>query len=421
MRHVGFLALVVALTAAMPDQSAAADSPQGRYLLGPQDRLMIRVHSLRRNTGEAHAWAPLNGEFSVGADGTVSIPIVGELRAAGGSTTELAELISRKLRDIANLAELPSASVEVAKYRPFFVLGAVQQPGKYEFQPGMTVLQALSTAQGLARAADLTGVEREMVAAGGDIRTLEAERISLEAKMARLTAEIAEATAITFPDALAVRAGDLRVGRAMAEETLRFNARRGALQAEFQAIEQAKVLLEQELKSLEEKGRSLDRQIEANRRELRMVADLVSRGLSVAPRQSAAENTQVVIESTRMDVQVASLRAQQSLARASRDAIDVRARYRKEALDESAITRSQLDQNAERTRTAEQLLRHAELRSPGSRTDADDVAPTYRLTRLTASGPATSVATEDTVLEAGDVLQVLVPRTPRRAGGSLVQ
>jgi polysaccharide biosynthesis/export protein ExoF len=176
------------------------------------------------------------------------------------------------------------------------------------------------------------------------------------------------------------------------------------------------VLLQQELVSLAEKGRSLDRQIEANKRELRMVADLLARGLTVSPRQIAAENTQVTVESNRLDVQVATLRAQQTLARANRDLVDVRARYRKEALDDSAATRQLIDQNAERTRTAEMLLRNAEARSPAVRIDAEETAPVYRVTRLAPTGPVTWVATEDTMLEAGDVLQVTVPRIPRRGG-----
>ncbi|QCK87829.1 sugar transporter [Phreatobacter aquaticus] len=415
MKQVGLLALALAM--AVPGETYAAEGTQTRYLLGPQDRLMIRVHSLRRSMGEAVPWVPLNGEFSIGADGSVSIPIVGQLRAAGGTTSDLAEAISQKLREAANLSEVPSASVEVIKYRPFYVLGAVQQPGKYEFQPGLTVLQALSTAQGLARASEMSSTEREMLSAGGDIRTLEAERISLEARMARLAAEISDATAPIFSEFLTSRASDPRVAKAMQEETLRFTTRRANLLAELEAIEASKVLLQQELRSLDEKGRSLDRQIEANKRELRLVGDLLARGLTVSPRQIAAENTQVQVESNRLDVQVASLRANQSLARASRDLIELRARYRREALDDSAATRSLLDQNAARARTAELLLQNAEARSPASVVDSEEVIPTYRLTRSLPTGSATWVATEDTALEAGDVLQVTVPRAQRRGQG----
>lgn len=411
MRYVAFLFIVLPLAfAAAPGTTETSERPQGRYLLGPQDRLMVRVHSLRRNIGEAYAWVSLNGEFAVGADGTVSMPIVGHVRAAGGTTAELADQISRRLKETANLADLPSASVEVIQHRPFFVLGAVQQPGKYEFQLGMTVLQALSIAQGLARAADLTGVERDMIEAGGGFRTLAAERIALEAKQARLSAEIAGADDISYRDDLTARIGDPRVALARREETLRFSTRRDALRAELEAIEQSKLLLQQELKSLEDKGKSLDRQLELNKRELRIVSDLVSRGLTVTPRQLAAENTQVNIESNRLDVQVSTLRAHQSLTRANRDIVDLRARYRKETLDDSALTRSLLDQNAEKMQTAEKLLRNAETRSPGTRSEVDELVPTYKLTRVTPSGTVTWMASEDALLEPGDVLQVGLPR-----------
>ena len=417
MRYVAFLFIVLPLVfAAAPGAAETPEGSQTRYLLGPQDRLMVRVHSLRRNIGEAYAWASLNGEFAVGADGTVSMPVVGHVRAAGGTTAELADQISRILKETANLADLPSASVEVIQHRPFFVLGAVQLPGKYEFQPGMTVLQALSIAQGLARAADLTGVERDMIEAGGGFRTLAAERIALEAKQARLSAEIAGADDISYRDDLAARIDDPRVALARREETLRFSTRRDALKAELDAIEQSKQLLQQELKSLDDKGKSLDRQLELNKRELRIVSDLVSRGLTVTPRQLAAENTQVNIESNRLDVQVATLRAHQSLTRANRDIVDLRAKYRKETLDDSALTRSLLDQNAEKMQTAEKLFQHAETRSPGTRSEVDELVPTYKLTRVTPSGPVSWVTSEDALLEPGDVLQVGLPRPSRSIG-----
>lgn len=416
-RLAGVVALSVLLSTGAPAPAVAASSEP--YLLGPQDRLMIRLHSLRRATGEAMAWTPLNGEFTVGSDGTLSMPIIGTVQAAGETVSALAEQIGRALKERANLAEEPSTSVEIVRHRPFYILGAVQTPGKYEFVPGITVLQALSTAQGLLRAADLQGVEREMIAAAGDLRTLDAERIALEARMARHAAEIAEAAAIVTPPALADRARDPRVASALAEEILRFNAGRSALQSELEAIESAKVLLQRELVSLEEKGKSLDRQIEANKRELRLVSDLVSRGLTVSPRQLAAENTQVTVESSRLDVQVAVLRAQQSLSRANRDAIDLRARYRKEALDASAATRALIAVNTERTETASRLLTNAENRSLGSLAEAEELLPRFRLTRLEASGRVVRMASDDERLAPGDVLEVLMPlRRPRGAGAA---
>jgi len=103
--------------------AAAAADEAGRYVLGPQDHLTIRVYDLRRNTGEAYSWTALNGQFVVAADGTVSMPLIGQIKAAGGTPLDLANAIGVALKQVADLAEKPAASVEVATYRPFYIIG----------------------------------------------------------------------------------------------------------------------------------------------------------------------------------------------------------------------------------------------------------------------------------------------------------
>lgn len=413
VRRLLLLPLALAAFCAGAATGAWAAGERASYVLGAQDRLMIRVHSIRKNFAEAYSWGPLTGEFTVGPDGFLSLPLIGELDASGRTAADLADAISKALQEKANLAELPSTSVEIVEYRPFFVLGAAQKPGKYEFQPGITVLQALSMAEGLARPTDFATIEREIIVSAGDIRTLDAERNRLEIRLARLNAEVGEAPAISFPREMVSRASDPRIAIAMREETLRFDTRRTALKAEIEAIQRNKEFLQQELKSLDEKGKALDRQIEVNRRDLKSVNDLVARGLAQAPRQLQAENTQVSIENNRLDVQVATVRAQQALATADRDIIDVTGRYQREALDDLALTRGQIEQTTERLKTAEKILANAEAKAPAGQGDLDAQKPIFRITRVTASGPRTSVAAEDEKLQAGDVLLVVIPPQPR--------
>ncbi|MGI6244717.1 MAG: polysaccharide biosynthesis/export family protein [Pseudochelatococcus sp.] len=417
------LAVIAAGIALAPGAGVAetVDAGDGRYLLGPQDRVMVRVHSLRRNTGEVYAWTPLTGEFLVEADGMVSIPIVGRLPAAGKTTSELASSISGSLKQAANLAESPSAAVEVTRYRPFFIMGAVQQPGKYEFQPGMTVLQAVSVANGFERSTDIAGVERETITTQGELRQLDGELIKLEAQMARLEAEAAETeTTISFPEELTERGDDPRVETAMREETLRFTASRNALAAELREIEQSKQLLTQELKSLDEKALSLDRQLELFTQDLAVTTDLRGRGLAVSSRQIAAENSQLNIRSSMLDAQLAKLRAQQSLARARRDTVDVAARYRKQALDSLVETRTQLERSKERRTTVNRLYETAMTRMMEATGDTK-LVPAYTITRLTTSGAVSSDVGTDAILQAGDVLHVSLRQAPVRSSRILGQ
>lgn len=404
-----FRLLTLLVVLADPAVSRAAGT-SGRYLLGPQDRIGIRVYDLRRNTGEAYSWTALNGEFSVGADGAVSLPIIGQVRASGGTPGELAEAIGRALKEKADLAETPAASVEVIKYRPFYVTGAVQKPGKYEYQPGMTVLQAVSTAEGILRASDLAVARREIVTAGGEARTLAAERIGLEARAARLAGEVVGATSIAFPPSLQNRTSDPRIAQAVRSETLLFETRRDALKAEIAAIEQSKASFRQEIASLETKRKALDRQVELSGKELDLVNDLVSKGLTITPRKLAAEQNRASYESNRLDVQVAMLRAQQSLSRADRDVIDLQARFRKDVLSDALETRTKLDQNKERSRTAERLVSEAEARTFGADGLNETLVPKYEITRAASGGSKGFSAVEDDGLEPGDVVQVTLMR-----------
>ncbi|HEY0212992.1 MAG TPA: polysaccharide biosynthesis/export family protein [Paenirhodobacter sp.] len=376
------------------------------YLLGPQDKVMIRVHSLRRNTGEAYPWVPLNGPFTVAADGTLALPILGQLTVRGATTADLATEIGTALKEAANLSEEPSVAVEIITYRPFFIMGAVQQPGKYDYEPGLTVLQAISVAQGFVRSVDIAGTERDIITAQGGLRTLGAARIGLETKLARLTAEAASQTDLAFPADLIARDYDPRVTVAMQEEQQRFTANRDALDTEMLAIAESQKLLQEELVSLDGKSKALERQFELLSEQVKLSTELRDRGLTPATRQIEAENSRVSVQSIMLDVQLSKLRAQQSLSRASRDAVDVRSRYRKTALDDLTETRALLEQNREMTETARRQLQAATLRGQEAMGSDPGLKPVYRLVRQAPSGPETSVVDDATPLQPGDVVQV---------------
>jgi polysaccharide export outer membrane protein len=132
------LAWVTALAACGgPDLPPVPPADPARYRLGPGDEVRVITY------GEAQ----LTGTFRVDASGNVSLPLIGGVRAQGLTPDELAKSIAEALRK-ANLYRNPSVSVEVATYRPVFVLGEVTKPGQYPYQPGMTVVTAVAVAGG---------------------------------------------------------------------------------------------------------------------------------------------------------------------------------------------------------------------------------------------------------------------------------
>lgn len=393
---------------------ALAETPD--YRLGPQDQLQVRVYDLRTGTGEAHEWTAFEGEFTVGASGKVALPLVGELQASEITTSALAAAIAEKLQAKVGLATRPDASVEVKKYRPFYVLGSVDKPGEYDYRPNLTVLQAVSIAGGLSRVPGeaLLGYAREALVSRGDLRGLAADRIDLMARQARLDAEIGNATTLAFSAELSAMGSDGEVARILREEQLLFNAHRDGLRAQTDVLERSKTLLQHEIESLQAKDGALARQLQINQKELDQISGLVSKGLVVVPRQLEMQRTTAQFESDRLDVQVATLRAREGISKADQDIVELASRRHSDALQEASEVRNKLTQTLEKIATSQSLITQAEIRAPAAlAADALDVAaPRFTVTRQANGRSQTLTAQDGDWLQPGDVVRVEPNRTP---------
>ena len=77
---------------------ASVAAAEEAYHLGPLDQLQVKVSDLRAGTGEAYQWQAFNGDFTVGASGQVSLPVVGEIMASGRTTSDIAAEIAERLK-----------------------------------------------------------------------------------------------------------------------------------------------------------------------------------------------------------------------------------------------------------------------------------------------------------------------------------
>ncbi|MEN3951716.1 polysaccharide biosynthesis/export family protein [Iodidimonas sp. SYSU 1G8] len=115
--------------------SASAQTDQ-RYNLGPGDQVRVTVF------GETD----LSGEFKVGDDGNISLPLIGPIKAQGLTTAQLEQTMIERLTP--DYVKNPNVSIQVMNYRPFFIIGEVNSPGSYPYVSGMTVLEAVALAGG---------------------------------------------------------------------------------------------------------------------------------------------------------------------------------------------------------------------------------------------------------------------------------
>jgi polysaccharide biosynthesis/export protein len=114
----------------------AAKSDDANYKLGPGDKLHIQVLGAEDMTGD----------YSVGDNGAISSPLIGEVRAAGLSRAELEREMARRLAD--GYMRNPKVSVSILTYRPIYIYGEVTKPGEYPYASGMRVMSAVATAGG---------------------------------------------------------------------------------------------------------------------------------------------------------------------------------------------------------------------------------------------------------------------------------
>ena len=124
-------------------------------LIQPGDRINMIVY------GETN----LTGIYVVSPAGTLSLPLIGTIRAAGRTRAEIEKEITNKYSN--GYLQEPKVTISVVEFRPFYIMGEAEHPGQYPYYSGLNVLTAISTAGGLNYRASRTTVLIER--AGEDV------------------------------------------------------------------------------------------------------------------------------------------------------------------------------------------------------------------------------------------------------------
>lgn len=145
MRRGILMALMLGLGVASTTAVAAPIPPVSMtpYRLGAGDEIRVTVFGLDA----------LTNTYAIGDEGTISLPLLPAVQVMSKTVPEVEAAIAEAIR-ARDLVRQPSVSVQVQKYRPFFILGEVQKPGSYPYVPGMSVLTAVSIAGGYTFRAD---------------------------------------------------------------------------------------------------------------------------------------------------------------------------------------------------------------------------------------------------------------------------
>ena len=146
-----------------PGSAPAKNAPTGgvahddSYVIGASDVLAINV------------WKEpdVSRVIPVRSDGRISLPLAGELQAAGETPKQLEQEISKRLASYISEPEVTVIVQEVKSVKFNIVGDGIARPGSYELTPPMSVLDAIAMAGGLKDFAKKTKIYVLRVAPDG--------------------------------------------------------------------------------------------------------------------------------------------------------------------------------------------------------------------------------------------------------------
>lgn len=138
---ISLISLGLLPTACSTDSTAvSSDLPSidrdAEYSLGVGDRLRVTLFGDEQ----------VSREVEVDSGGRITLPLIGDIDAAGRSTNEVRDMIVDTLKP--DYYANPMIGVEVLEYRDFFIIGEVADPGPYPYRGKMTVITGVAMAGG---------------------------------------------------------------------------------------------------------------------------------------------------------------------------------------------------------------------------------------------------------------------------------
>jgi len=153
-----------------PDTTSA--EVENQYLLGPRDKIAVTVHN-HPNLGSI---------LTISRDGSITVPMLGEIQAAGLSPAALAD----ELEEILGRSYLvdPQVDVSVEEFNSQWVMitGEVVLPGRVILRGGTRLKEVLSDAGGFRETSgQVITISRPVANEADDFETVSIERREFEA------------------------------------------------------------------------------------------------------------------------------------------------------------------------------------------------------------------------------------------------
>ncbi|MBS0244545.1 MAG: polysaccharide biosynthesis/export family protein, partial [Proteobacteria bacterium] len=266
------------------------------------------ISNVERLTIKFQGYGDLSGDYRIGADGTIAIPVLGRISVNGLSVEQLEHQLTNLVTQATGRESF--VTVEVAEYHPVLVAGRVGKPGSAPWRPNMTVLHAIALTGGLQRDVTLSGALGEKTAA--DLKR------GLAA-LARLDSEMKDRRTIDIPPRLLEIAGQNEAEQLVAAQMSILQSHVTAFNDQLSGISRNEKLLKQEIAALDEQSQRLGEQLAVRQDLLKRLEGLIERGHVVNDRLINERVNIATLQEKISATTVARTKAQSQLQAASQD------------------------------------------------------------------------------------------------------
>ncbi len=354
----------------------------------------------------------ISGEYRVGLAGNVALPLIGRVSAAGLRPSELESAIVGKAEEVLRLIE-PLVVVEVLEYQPLYVLGDVNNPGKYPYTSRIKVLQAIALAGGRRQlepgqgGRSVTDLIIRLTEAQRDAGVLSLQYTAARGRAARLRAERDDLETIGFPDDILRGDKDQRIADLIAVERGIFNSRRQALSdmTDIQArlIEQ----FDAEVTALHAQSAATSQALALLDEEISLVGNLQAKGLAPKTQLLEIKRSRFLASIEQRDIEVAVTGVQRAITETRISIAEERNRVMDEVLLSLEETNLEVSELHARLTAALEIVRQVREAVAVFRPDlVEDVVTSITVLRDQGAGLETLEADESTEVLPGDVVRV---------------
>jgi protein involved in polysaccharide export with SLBB domain len=259
----------------------------------------------------------LSGEYVVEPGGKISVPILGEIAAAGQPVEDVKSKLLTAMRK--STGRSGNVTVAITQRPPIYVAGAVRNPGAYAFSGGMIAIQAIALAGGLEKDSMQTAQLFEL------LRRKEAAAAARD-RLARALAQKAQLIAVrdntkevVTPPRLIEMVGADGAAALMASERRLAELRAQSQHKERSAKTEAIPAIQEEIGLINERLSNLDVQIKSRGEQLQKMEALFARQVVNDERVTNTRRDYMDLEGRRNEMKVNLVQATRRLAQAEAD------------------------------------------------------------------------------------------------------